>query len=176
MEDILDEIEGDKSQFLESKNNDEVFDLFLELVPSNDQCQDIATRDEVQRPFLKKLQDIRAGARVKRDCVRNYIGAKLMHLRCERQRISKKRLEDVDNQLCQMFDSANDALPDPDGMPKAKAQARGRQLLDACNLRAEAVKMPGFTLQNDTTIAKGEFQCLANREGFIKRELTWMQS
>lgn len=174
MDDILDEIKGDKLQFLESKDHDEVFDLFLELVPSNDQCLVIASND-VERPFLKKLQEIHAGSRVKRDCVRNYIGAKLMHLRSEHQRVSKKRLEDVDNQLCQMFDSVNDALPDPEGMTKAKAEARGRQLLDACNERAESMKMSGFTLQNDTTIAKGELQCLANCEGFIRRELRWKQ-
>lgn len=29
---ILDDLEGDTSQFLESKDHDEVFDLFLELV------------------------------------------------------------------------------------------------------------------------------------------------
>ena len=61
MDDILDDLEGDKSQFLESKDHDEVFDLFLELVPSNNQCQDIVVRGSEARPFLKKLQDIHAG-------------------------------------------------------------------------------------------------------------------
>jgi len=175
MDDILDQVKGDKKSFLESKD-DEVFDLFLDLLPSGDQCEEIAATSEKRRPFLKKLDDIHAGARVKRDCVKNYIGAKLMHLRSEHQRISKKRLEAVDVQLCQMFDSANDALPDPTNMPKPKAEERGRRLLNDCNTRAEAVKMRGFTLQDDTTIAKGELQCLANKEGFIKRELTWKQS
>ena len=176
MSDILDEIQGDKTQFVEEQNQDAVFDLFLDLVPSNDQCQRIVAKSGTSRLFLTKLADIHAGAPVKRDCVRNYIGAKLMHLRSEHQRVSKKRLENVDEQLCQMFDSENDALPDPEGLSKKRSEERGRTLLDRCNKRAEAMKVSGFTLQDDTTIAKGELQCLANREGFIKREITWKQN
>lgn len=174
MDDILDQVKGDKKPFLESEG-DEVFDLFLDLLPSGDQCEEIVATGAEDRLFLRKLNDIHAGARVKRDSVKNYIGAKLMHLRSEHQRIPKRRLESVDDQLCQMFDNANDALPDPTKMSKVKAEERGRRLLNDCNARAEAVKVSGFTLQDDTTIAKGELQCLANKEGFIKRELTWMQ-
>ena len=155
--------------FLEADDQDEVMDAFLALLPSDDECYETAISDEPPK-FVKKLKDIDASSEVISNAVREYASAKLMRMRCEKRRFPRMRLVQMDKNLLSTYDSVNDTLEERELTPEQEA-LRGRKLLDQCRQRADNERLNGFTI--DSSVARGELQCIANDEGFEKRSISW---
>lgn len=155
--------------FLASNDSETVYDAFLALLPTEDQCFETVNSKKPMK-FVSKLKDIGSSSRVITEAVSEYAGAKLMRMRCEKRRFPRDRLVRMDHNLISIYDSVNDSLTTKDLKPEDEQQ-RGRELLDKCKERSANVKLPGFTI--DVGIAKGELQCIANGEGYEKRDITW---
>lgn len=155
--------------FLEAEDEDAVLNAFFDLVPSKTEKFEAANAKQPQR-FVKKLRDIKSSQRVVTEAVAEYAGAKLMRMRWECRRLERKKITRLDHNLLSIYDSVNDALPIK-ALSAEEEEARGRDLLDRCKERAERMNVPGFTI--DPSVAKGELQCIANDEGYEKREITW---
>ena len=80
------------------------------------------------------------------------------------------RLVQMDKNLLSTYDSVNDTLEERELTPEQEA-LRGRKLLDQCRQRADNERLNGFTI--DSSVARGELQCIANDEGFEKRSISW---
>lgn len=150
-------------------DEDVVIDKFLDLLPTK-AASFVAANARHPQKFVKKLRDIHSSQYVVNGAVSDYAGAMLMRMRWEYRRLERKRIKRLDQNLLSIYDSINDTLPIRKLSPKEE-EARGRVLLDCCKARAEAMNVPGFTI--DPSVAKGELQCIANGEGYEKREITW---
>ena len=157
-----------ETEFVEA-SEDVVIDKFLDLWPTK-AASFVAANARHPQKFVKKLRDIHSSQYVVNGAVSDYAGAMLMRMRWEYRRLDRKRITRLDQNLLSIYDSINDALPIAKLSPKDE-EARGRDLLDRCKTRAEGMKVPGFTI--DPSVAKGELQCIANGEGYEKREITW---
>lgn len=155
--------------FVESDDEGSVLDAFLALLPTEEESFAAASSSAPQK-FVRKLQDINSSGRVISEAVTDYAGAKLMRMRCEKRRFPRGRIIQMDKNLLGIYDSINDKLSHGEMTPEEEAQ-RGRQLLDECKARADAIQLKGFTI--DSTVARGELQCIANGEGYEKREISW---
>ena len=157
-----------EAEFAEA-DEDVVIDKFLDLLPTKAESFAAANAKQPQK-FVKKLRDIHSSQYVVNGAVSDYAGAMLMRMRWEHRRLERKRIKRLDQNLLSEYDSINDTLPIEKLSPKDE-EARGRELLDRCKARAAGMNVPGFTI--DPSVAKGELQCIANGEGYEKREITW---
>ncbi len=162
----------DKVEAFINAEGDAVLDAFLALLPTEDENFKVANSPNPAK-FISKLRDIESSARVILGAASDYAGAKLMRMRCEKRRIPRKRIQRVDQNLLEIYDLENDALG-AHPMKPDKEKERGRELLNACSKRAETIIVPEVTF--DSSIAKGELHCLANGEGYEKREISWKRT
>ena len=162
----------DKLEAFINAEGDAVLDAFLALLPTEEENYNVANSSTPAK-FISKLHDIESSARVVLCAASDYAGAKLMRMRCEKRRIPRKRIQRVDQNLLAIYDLENDALGDRPLKPD-KEKARGRELLNACSRRAETIAVPEVTF--DSSIAKGELHCLANGEGYERREISWKRT
>lgn len=166
------EVDDNKFEAFINAEGDAVLDAFLALLPTEDENFQVASSPNPAK-FISKLRDIESSARVILSAASDYAGAKLMRMRCEKRRIPRKRIQRVDQNLLEMYDLENDALEARPLKPD-KEKARGRELFNACSKRAETIVVPEVTF--DSSIAKGELHCLANGEGYERREISWKRT
>lgn len=163
---------GDKYEAFINAEGDAVLDAFLALLPTEDENYKMANSPTPAK-FIAKLHDIDSSSRTILNAASDYAGAKLMRMRCEKRRIPRKRIQRVDQNLLSIYDLEDNALEVQPLKPE-KEKERGRKLLNACSKRAEAIVVPEVTF--DSSIAKGELHCLANGEGYEKREISWKRT
>ncbi|MBQ3808863.1 MAG: hypothetical protein II840_13015 [Kiritimatiellae bacterium] len=162
----------DKVEAFINAEGDAVLDAFLALLPTEDENYKVANSQNPAK-FIAKLHDIDSSARTILNAASDYAGAKLVRMRCEKRRIPRKRIQRVDQNLLEIYDLENDALDEQPLKPE-KEKERGRKLLNACSKRAETIVVPEVTF--DSSIAKGELHCLANGEGYERREISWKRT